>query len=299
MDLNYPLILFVAVVTTGAVWLGDLALLRRRRLAGAAAELARFDRERMTAPAGERERLRARLLRAPTWVEWLAGFFPVLLLVFVLRSFVGEPFRIPSGSMRPTLEVGDFILVNKFAYGIRLPIVDREIVPLGKPQRGDVIVFRYPPDPSQNYVKRVIGLPGDTIAYRDKRVTVNGKPVPITDPSTYFDEERGAAVDLAHESLPSANGIVVHDVLLDPRAGEVTGPMLSYPFRDACRYGGVATITCTVPAGHYFVMGDNRDNSADSRFWGFVPDENLVGRAMFIWMNFGKLSRIGRIGHTD
>jgi signal peptidase I len=288
MDINFPLILFVLVVATGAVWLGDLAVLRRLRASGAAETLARLER---AGRGADRERVRERLLRAPAWIELLAGFFPVLLAVFVLRSFVGEPFRIPSESMLPTFEVGDFILVNKFAYGLRLPLVNRDILPLGTPARGDVIVFRYPPDPSLNYVKRVIGLPGDAIVYRDKRLTINGLAVPIAGAAAPAAEH---AIVESRETLPSTAGPVAHEVLIDARRGDVSRPMLPYPLMDHCRYGDGATISCTVPAGHYFVMGDNRDNSADSRYWGFVPDANLVGRASLIWMNFEHPGRIGR-----
>jgi signal peptidase I len=293
MTVNYALILFCLLVATGSVWLTDLAVFRRVRMAGAEAALADFDRRSGgVAPDRERRRaeLRARRVRAPAWVEWPAGFFPVLLVIFVVRSFVFEPFRIPSGSMMPTLEVGDFILVEKFAYGLRLPLVDRLILPLGTPQRGDVAVFHYPLDPSENYVKRVIGLPGDTIVYRDKRLSINGRPVSIA----FGDRRRDATVARGTETLPRTDGAVAHDVLLDGDRGALVRPITRFPFFDQCRYAPTdASVTCTVPAGHYFVMGDNRDDSADSRYWGFVPDENLVGRALFVWMNLAKPARIG------
>jgi len=293
MTVNYALILFCLLVATGSIWLTDLAVFRRVRMAGAKAALADFDRRfGAAAPGADRRRaeLRERLVRPPAWVEWPAGFFPVLLVIFVVRSFVFEPFRIPSGSMMPTLEVGDFILVNKFAYGLRLPLVDRLILPLGTPQRGDVAVFRYPPDPSENYVKRVIGLPGDTVVYRDERLSINGRPVPIVS----ADRRRDATITRETETLPRADGTLVHDVLIDHERGSLARPMTHFPFFDQCRYAqSDASVTCTVPAGHYFVMGDNRDNSADSRYWGFVPDGNLVGRAMFVWMNLTKPARIG------
>ncbi len=217
-----------------------------------------------------------------------------MLAVFVVRSFVVEPFRIPSGSMRPTLEDGDLIVVDKFAYGLRLPVVDREIVSIGSPQRGDIAVFRYPPDPSVDYVKRVIGLPGDTIVYRDKRLTIDGVPVAISGGTDTFDASVAGFVRRSIETLPRATGTVVHDVLLDARRGETTGPITRFPFIDQCRYGD-GGITCTVPADRYFVMGDNRDNSSDSRYWGFVPAGNLIGRATFVWMNFAHPQRIGRV----
>jgi signal peptidase I len=304
MSLNFPLILFCLMIATGAIWLTDLAVFRRARIAGAEAALRNFDHQfglagNVPAPIDanqareQREALRARLLRAPTWIEMPAGFFPVLLAVFLIRSFLFEPFRIPSGSMMPTLEVGDFILVNKFAYGLRLPIVNKDVVALGRPQRGDVVVFRYPLDPSENYVKRLVGLPGDTIVYRDKHLTINGKPVAIAGSSDYFDAERAAYVKRSVEKLPGASGDIAHNVLLDAHRSDVSRPMVRFPFIDQCTYAVDGAVTCTVPQDQYFMMGDNRDNSADSRYWGFVPDENLVGRAMFVWMNFGSPTRIG------
>ncbi len=300
MNVDFPLILFGLMVATGTLWLADFVVFRRTRRAGAEAALKTFDAQMGSMAADptrfreQRERLRERLLRAPGWIATPAGFFPVLLAVFVARSFLFEPFRIPSGSMMPTLEAGDFILVNKFAYGLRLPIVDRTVVPLGSPRRGDVVVFRYPVDPSENYVKRVIGLPGDAIVYRDKHLTINGEPVPVSGAADYFDAERVTYLRRSQEALPRGGETVVHDVLLDTHRDHASGPIVRFPFIDHCRYANAdASVSCTVPDGHYFVMGDNRDNSADSRYWGFVPDRNLVGRAMFVWMNFGNPTRIG------
>ena len=205
MSLNFAVILFWLMVATGAVWFVDRLVLRRKRILDAEAALRHFDAQAKLrdiggvtatvdrqAVADERERLRERLVRQPTWIEFPAGFFPVILVVFVLRSFLFEPFRIPSGSMIPTLLVGDLILVNKFAYGIRLPIVNKKIVDVGLPERGDVMVFRYPVDPSMDYVKRVIGLPGDTLTWSNKRLTINGKPVETLPAPDYFDQERVA-----------------------------------------------------------------------------------------------------------
>jgi signal peptidase I len=208
--------------------------------------------------------------------------------VFVLRSFIVEPFRIPSGSMLPTLQSGDLILVNKFTYGLRLPVIDTKVIPIGQPKRGDVMVFRYPVDPSVDYIKRVVGLPGDQVAYLDKKLYINGKEVPRKADGQYFEPDRVAYTAQFIESL----GDKPHKILLDERRSQEIGPISAFPYREKCEYlrNGMR---CTVPAGVYFMMGDNRDNSLDSRFWGFVPEANIVGKAFFIWMNFGSLGRIG------
>ncbi len=306
MSFNFAVILFWLLVATGAIWLLDRLVLRRRRIAEAEAALRHFDtqaklRETEGTAASidpraiteERERLRERLIRQPGWIEFPAGFFPVILVVFVLRSFLFEPFRIPSGSMIPTLVIGDLILVNKFTYGVRLPIVNKKILDVGSPQRGDVMVFRYPVDPSVDYVKRVIGLPGDTIVYRNKRLSINGQTVQTIAAPDYFDSERVTYAKQFAEQLPSDGGFVNHMILLDDERSGVITPN-SFPFRDNCVYSdGNTSVTCKVPNGQYFMMGDNRDNSADSRYWGFVPNENIVGKAFFIWMNFGNIHRIG------
>ena len=293
---NFAVILFGLTVATGLVWLADVVVFRRTRRAGAEATLRQFDLQIAdpSAVAQERERLRQRLIRAPGWIDFPAGFFPVLLGVFLLRSFLFEPFRIPSGSMIPTLRIGDLILVNKFAYGIRLPIVDREVIAVGKPQRGDVVVFRYPVDPTENYVKRVVGLPGDTITYRDKRLTVNGQAVRTAAAPDFVDDNASAPSPQFTETLLRADGTKRHSILVDERRADPFGPIVRFPSIDRCAYSeGNTAVTCTVPQGQYFMMGDNRDNSSDSRFWGFVPDENLVGKAIVIWMNFSHLGRIG------
>ena len=306
MSFNFALILFWLMVATGVVWFADRLVFRRRRVADADAALRHFDAQAKLADTGgstagndpkavheERERLRERLIRQPGWIEFPAGFFPVILVVFILRSFLFEPFRIPSGSMIPTLLIGDLILVNKFSYGIRLPIINRKIIDVGSPQRGDVMVFRYPVDPSVDYVKRVIGLPGDTVEFRAKRLTINGKPVETTAAPDYFDPERVAYSKQFVEKLPRGSEVAEHMMLIDDdRSGVITPDQ--FPFRDNCTYSdGNTAVTCKVPEGQYFMMGDNRDNSADSRYWGFVPDRNIVGRAFLIWMNFGNMGRIG------
>ncbi len=305
MSFNFALILFWLMVATGVVWFADRLVFRRKRVANANAALRHFDAQaklRETdaeasrdpkAVAEEREQLRERLVRQPGWIEFPAGFFPVILVVFILRSFLFEPFRIPSGSMIPTLLIGDLILVNKFSYGIRLPIINRKIIDVGMPQRGDVMVFRYPVDPSVDYVKRVIGLPGDTVAFRAKRLTINGQPVETNPAPDYFDPERVAYSKQFTEKLPRDGGLADHMILIDDDRSGVIAPD-RFPFRENCVYSeGNTAVTCKVPEGQYFMMGDNRDNSADSRYWGFVPDQNIVGRAFLIWMNFGNMGRIG------
>jgi len=258
---NFALILFVLLVATGLIWLTDVLVFRKRRQPGAP---------------------------DPLWVEYGAGFFPVILVVFVLRSFIAEPFKIPSGSMIPTLQIGDFILVNKFTYGIRLPVINKKVIPLNDPKVGDVIVFRYPEDPSLDYIKRVVGVPGDKVAYQDKRLTINGKPVPTKALPDYLHGDRLYYSQHFEENL----GGVQHEILNDADAPAFISDAIQFPGRDDCLYNN-SGVVCTVPPGHYFVMGDNRDNSRDSRFWGFVPDENIVGKAFFIWWNFGEMRRIG------
>ena len=259
--MNFALILFVLLVVTGALYALDVLKFRKARMPGA---------------------------KEPLWVEWGASFFPVILVVFVLRSFIAEPFKIPSGSMIPTLEVGDFILVNKFTYGIRLPVINQKIIDVSTPQRGDVMVFRYPEDPSLDYIKRVVGVPGDTVAYQNKRLTINGKPLEVKKLDDYHHPERLYFSEQYQEKL----GEQTHRFLNDSDAPAFVPDVASFPYRDNCHYNQ-AGVVCTVPAGHYFMMGDNRDNSRDSRFWGFVPDENIVGKAFFVWLNLGNLGRIG------
>jgi signal peptidase I len=270
--LNFALFLLVLLLVTGTVWgIEGVALRRRREAAGARAT---SDQER------------ARVLKQPWWVEYSVSFFPVILIVFMLRSFLVEPFKIPSSSMVPTLLVGDFILVNKFTYGIRLPVANKKIVELGSPGRGDVMVFRYPDDPSLDYIKRVVGLPGDRVEYRNKRLTINENPVPMRQLDDYLSRERMQFSRRFVETLDKTE----HEILIDDDA-----PAGIVPSRAAagnCNYN-TNGLVCTVPPGHYFVMGDNRDNSSDSRVWGFVPDENIVGKAFFIWLNLNDLGRFG------
>lgn len=235
MDIDFTLILVIAVAVTGVVWGLDAALFARAR------------REEQ---------------REPVVVEYARSFFPVLAVVLVLRSFLAEPFTIPSGSMLPTLQIGDYIVVNKYAYGMRLPLVGTTLVPVGKPERGDIMVFRFPGKPSVNYIKRVVGLPGDTVSFREGDLFINGKQVsrklvsqePEVNPwEQYYEEQLG---DTRHAIR-----------------------------QEVGRFAAGHQWEHKVPAGHYFMMGDNRDNSNDSRFWGFVPDHLIVGKAVYIWMH--------------
>ncbi|MDH6150716.1 MULTISPECIES: signal peptidase I [Paraburkholderia] len=294
--MNFALILFVLVVLTGVAWVADKLVFLPKRRREAEAAVAEFDRQQ--ARIGEsfadenaaqtRARLRDDKLRQPWWLEYTASFFPVILVVFVVRSFVVEPFKIPSGSMVPTLLVGDFILVNKFEYGLRLPITNTRITQGSPVHRGDVVVFRYPKDESVDYIKRVIGLPGDVIEYQDKKLTINGKPVPETPLPDYLDEERLGYAKQFQEDIDGRKNAILNNPAVPPF---IVGAE-DYPYRDNCQYNARGVI-CKVPPGNLFMMGDNRDNSADSRYWGFAPERNIVGRAFFIWMNFSDLRRIG------
>lgn len=291
---NFALLLFVAVVVTGMYWLAErLYFLPARRRAALQLEEEGIRRQgelarRGIQSDGDLSQARARVLAQPWWLDWTAGLFPVILVVFLLRSFLFEPFKIPSGSMVPTLRIGDLILVNKYHYGLRLPVLNTRITQGNPVKRGDVVVFRYPPKPSVDYIKRVVGVPGDEVAYLNKRLTVNGQKVPTTVAPDFLDEDVMAYFRQFEESVEGKRHRVLND---DGRPAFVAGAE-DFPFRNNCRYS-VEGVTCKVPPGHYFMMGDNRDNSLDSRYWGFVPDGNIVGRAFFVWMNFGNFKRIG------
>ncbi|MFO7592941.1 MAG: signal peptidase I [Pseudomonadota bacterium] len=260
MTLDFPLLLVLFTLITGIIWVLDLLFWAPKRrakveaLESSAGEVAEEDIER----AG----------REPYLVELSRSFFPIILIVLLVRSFVIEPFRIPSASMMPTLLGGDFILVNKFSYGIRLPVLDTKVIDIGDPQRGDVFVFRYPENPEIDYIKRVVGIPGDHIVYRNKQLHINGKAVPQRLIGTYVGEGSGSDMTGARHLTENLFG-VEHDILLMP-GRNVFGGDFEYE----------------VPEGQYFAMGDNRDNSRDSRVWGTVSEENLVGKAFIIWMNW-------------
>jgi signal peptidase I len=262
MNIDFALVLVVLTTLSGLIWLVDSLLFRQKRMDLSVQKSIEPPRE-------------------PVMVEYARSLFPVLLIVLVFRSFLFEPFKIPSGSMIPTLLVGDFIVVNKFSYGIRLPVLNKKIIDIGEPERGDVVVFRYPKDTGVNFIKRAVGLPGDTINYRDKQLFINGEKVEETAAGRFGSSDvkcTTPAVDasLFWEKLGNAN----HNILLHDRSGSRDGQWI-------------------VPEGHYFMMGDNRDRSNDSREWGFVPEENILGRAVGIWLNFdfekgcADLSRIG------
>ena len=262
MNIDFALVLVVLTALTGFIWLVDSLLFRQKRM----------DRSVQNSIEQPRE---------PVMVEYARSLFPVLLIVLLFRSFLFEPFKIPSGSMIPTLLVGDFIVVNKFSYGIRLPVLNRKIISINEPKRGEVVVFRYPQDPSVNFIKRAVGLPGDTITYRDKQLFVNGEKVQETSIGRFESSAIKCTTPAIDASLFDEQlGDVEHNILLHDRSRSRNGQWV-------------------VPQGHYFMMGDNRDRSNDSREWGYVPEENLLGRAIGIWLNFdfekgcADLSRVG------
>ena len=262
MKPDFALLLVLLTAISGIVWAIDAAFLRRRRM-------DRAVRKKIQKP------------RDPVIIEYSRSLFPILLIVLVFRSFFFEPFKIPSGSMIPTLLIGDFIVVNKYAYGLRLPVTNTKIMSIGEPERGDVVVFRYPVDPRVNFIKRLVGLPGDTVTYRDKRLFVNGEEVSAEKQGLYASDEVKCSTPRADAlRLQETLGDVTHDILIHTKSGGRDGQWV-------------------VPEGQFFVMGDNRDRSNDSREWGFVPEDHLMGRAVGIWLNFdytkgcGDLSRVG------
>ncbi|MCW8931052.1 MAG: signal peptidase I [Gammaproteobacteria bacterium] len=271
MDFDIALVLVILSFVSGIIWLLDKFLWEESRLERQKAEL---ERKGSDITAQERDAL----LADPIIIDYAKSLFPVFFIVLILRSFIFEPFRIPSQSMMPNLWVGDFILVNKFSYGVRLPVLNTEIIDSGKPKNGDVAVFRYPVNPSINFIKRVIGVPGDHVVYRNKLLYINGKPMLQKNIGKYKGEGSGEKMNgssLKTEDLMGVN----HNIVL-----ELNKPELSHMYVSEFYNNGA--IDLTVPEGHYFVMGDNRDGSHDSRFWGLVPEGNLVGKAFMIWFNW-------------
>jgi signal peptidase I len=292
---NFALLMFLATVVTGIYWLAEKIYFLPQRKAAADRLQAKADKR--TAELNQQgitqtdvnvTEAKERLYMQPWWLDWTAGLFPVIAVVFVLRSFLFEPFKIPSGSMIPTLHVGDLILVNKFHYGVRLPVVNIKVTQGTPVARGDVMVFKYPPRPSVDYIKRVVGIPGDEVAYLNKKLTINGQAVPTESVPEFFDESVMRYSKQFQEKL----GAKTHNLLVDDDRPAFIPGAEDFPFKERCNFT-VEGVTCKVPEGHYFMMGDNRDNSLDSRYWGFVPDANIVGKAFFVWMNFGNLGRIG------
>jgi len=259
--MDFSLVLVVATAVSGVIWGIWLIWLK-------ATNKTVLEETEAVAEQVEGVEASPNAVREPAVVEYARSFFPVLLVVLIVRSFLFEPFRIPSSSMMPTLLIGDFIFVNKYTYGLRLPVLNNEIVAMGDPERGDVVVFRLPSEPNTNYIKRLIGLPGDKITYRNKRLYINNEPVKLAFEGLY-DSGLGTEVRIATESLDAGEATVDHSVLLMPYATSMEG-------------------TFVVPEGHYFMMGDNRDNSRDSRYpgVGFIPEDNIVGKAVRIWMNW-------------
>lgn len=265
--MNFALILLLLCLATGSLWVADRLVWRKARPEGA---------------------------HRPAWLEYTAGFFPVLFFVFVIRSFLFEPFNIPSGSMIPTLRIGDLILVQKYTYGVRLPVVHTKLIETGSPARGDVAVFRYPKDESVDYIKRIVGLPGDIVAVEAKQITINGDQVQRVDEGVFADPGSIRTSRRFTEQIGERRYETLNDID-SPEFFELE----SFPNRESCERTP-AGIRCKVPDGHYFAMGDNRDNSADSRIWGFIPERNLVGKAVVVWFNgsevfSGQFSRLGGI----
>ncbi|ETX10683.1 signal peptidase [Marinomonas ushuaiensis DSM 15871] len=264
MGFDFELILAVAFLVTGAFWVFDRVVYYPKRkeildnMATEARDVLHKDAQQ-------------RLAETPKFVAEVKSYFVIIAVIFCLRSFVVEPFQIPSGSMLPTLKIGDFILVNKFDYGIRLPVLNTTIIPTTQPERGDVVVFKYPLDPSLNYIKRLIGLPGDQVSYHNKVLTVNGQQVSkdlLSKLSISLNPSR-EPVELFNENIGGIEHEIYNSYRNTPHEGD-----------------------WVVPEGHYFVMGDNRDNSADSRFWGFVPEENMKGRAFYVWLHWDEFFSI-------
>ena len=272
---DFALALLLITAAFFVVWIVDRFVFARRRRERAAAQGVKP--------------------HEPLLVDYARSFFPVILAVLLFRTFLLEPFRIPSGSMMPTLLVGDFVLVNKFAYGLRLPVTNTKILDTGEPKRGDVAVFRYPRNPKEDYIKRIVGVPGDTITVRGEQVFIDGKPVPQSLVGPYHGTDK---VSIQMEENPNMSPVTLHTEDL----GGVKHHILQFAYNEPDPCSGGTPLSdggCqwTVPTGYYFAMGDNRDDSADSRFWGFVPEQNLAGKAFLIWFSLANWHRIGTVLH--
>jgi signal peptidase I len=264
--LGFATVLLLATTITGLIWAIDAFVLSKKR----------------AKDSGD-----------PVVVEMAKSFFPVILVVFLLRSFLYEPFKIPSGSMVPTLLVGDFILVNKYTFGIRLPVINKKIIEVNSPKRGDVMVFRYPENPSKDFIKRVVGTPGDAVEYKNKRLTINGQVI-ATEKAGIFTEVDERMNMTQFDQFTEKLGDKPHSMMVNPLSRVISlSQVRQFPYNKNCVYNEEG-VSCKVPEGHYFMMGDSRDNSDDSRYWGFVPEENIVGKAVLIWMNFGAFKRMGQ-----
>ncbi len=272
MNFDFALLIVLITAVTGIGALVDYFFVRKTRIAQARA-VADIKVQQSSDDQTVTDNELPNTYKEPPFVDFCRSFFPVLFLVLILRSFIFEPFRIPSGSMYPTLEVGDFIVVSKFSYGLRLPVINKKIIPISEPKRGEVVVFKFPEDKRINFIKRVVGLPGDTIVYKDKRLYVNGilQEPEFIGPFSYTERGQSISASEYEETL----GEVEHKILISEERRSLSGQW-------------------KVPAGHYFVLGDNRDNSKDSRYWNFLPEENLVGKAQFIWLNLDLSGQSGK-----
>lgn len=263
--MTFTAVMLLVVLATGAVWVTDRFVLAKKRPQGVV---------------------------VPHYIDFPRGFFPIIAVVFLLRAFVVEPFQIPSSSMRPGLIVGDFILVNKFSYGLRVPVLNKVFVPVGEVQRGDVVVFAYPENETLSYIKRVVGVPGDVVAYSNKQLSINGKPVEKISEGEHSYLEQGLRMIQAQRYGEVIDGKRFDTLVMDGYPDFNPLGVRQFPGYENCQYSE-AGFSCKVPEGRYFMMGDNRDNSEDSRYWGFVEDRQLVGKAFLVWLNVNDMSRIG------
>jgi signal peptidase I len=296
LDTSFELLLLIATFTCLIGFLSEHFYFKKKRMVKAKEyeEKELKDNENLKNNGIDRKELieeeKKEILKRPVFLDWTADLFPLIFVIFIIRSFFFEPFTIPSGSMMPTLIAGDNIIVNKFSYGFRLPVIDTKLTSGNDVKRGDIIVFHYPLDPKINYIKRAIGLPGDVIEYKNKDLFLNGKKVDRVSMENYTYPKEHIINAQYKENLDG----VEHRILIDNNISGTISKVMSESAAKNCEYD-VEYVKCVVPQGEYFMMGDNRDGSLDSRYWGFVPDKNLVGKAIFIWSNFGNMSRVGNI----